>query len=67
MISWSMSNDRTMRERIVADVEIVGKLLAERDEQVLELLEEADVSPATVQMVKKHLAKDRRVSTSDRG
>jgi DNA sulfur modification protein DndD len=49
-----------VRERMVADVEIVGKLLAERDEQVLELLEEADVSPATVQLVKKRLAKVRR-------
>jgi DNA sulfur modification protein DndD len=49
-----------VRERIVADAEIVGKLLAERDEQVVEMLEEADATPATIQLIKKRLAKDRR-------
>ncbi len=48
------------RQRMVADLEAVAKILVDRDEQLLALLVEAEVSQPILQKVKKHLAKDRR-------
>jgi DNA sulfur modification protein DndD len=52
------------REQEVAEAEVIGRLLAERDDQLLNLLDEWDAPAGVVRKVKSHLQDDRESRAS---